>query len=199
MTSKTEENEREELAKTLEDMGSSGWAILDPTDEIKFLETKLGGSGYEGYDNFEGRLEAKISKVILRHASAMDSTPGKLGNPEDVKEALEEVQKEDNRFFEDHMNEVGIDKFRVLGFNIPVGYEFKFKNDHEEFEHKKKENEGNLEVATIAKTMKEAGMKMDSKYFTERTGIDFEEIKEPAPVKPGFTPKQIDKLKNLYE
>ena len=199
MTSKTEENEREELAQTLEDMGSSGWAILDPTDEIKFLETKLGGSGYEGYDNFEGRLEAKISKVILRHASAMDSTPGKLGNPEDVKEALEEVQKEDNRFFEDHMNEVGIEKFRVLGFNIPVGYEFKFKNDHEEFEHNKKENEVNLEVATIAKTMKEAGMKMDPKYFTERTGIDFEEIKEPAPVKPGFTPKQIDKLKNLYE
>ena len=54
-------------------------------------------------------------------------------------------------------------------------------------------------MATIAKTMKEAGMKMDSKYFTERTGIEFEEIKEPAPVKPGFTPKQIDKLKNLYE
>ena len=31
---------------------------------------------------------------------------------EDVKEALEEVQKEDNQFFEDHMNEVRDEKFR---------------------------------------------------------------------------------------
>ena len=97
------------------------------------------------------------------------------------------------------MNEVGNEKFRVLGFNIPVGYKSSNLKTIAKNLSIRKKNEVNLEVATIAKTMKDAGMKMDPKYFTERTGINFEEIKEPAPVKPGFTPKQIDKLKNLYE
>ena len=61
-TDKTEGPERDELEKALRDMGSSGYALIDPVDEIAFLETALGGTGYKGYDNLEARCEAKVSK-----------------------------------------------------------------------------------------------------------------------------------------
>jgi hypothetical protein len=196
---KSEGPERDMLEQALRDMGSSGYAIIDPTDEIEFLETALGGTGYKGYESLEKRCEEKISKIILGHASALDTTPGRLGNSEDVKEALEKTAKVDNRFFCDYMNETFIDKLRVLGFNIPFGTEFVFKNDKEKQEHLKAENESNIQVAEVAKTMKDAGMEMDEKYFTERTGIKFKRIETPAPVvNTKFGQKVQDSLKKLY-
>ncbi len=198
-TDKTEGPERDALETALRDMGSSGYAIIDPIDEIEFLETALGGTGYKGYESLEKRCEEKISKVILGHASAIDTTPGKLGNPEDVEKAMEEVQLVDNRFFAEYMNETMLDKFRVLGFNIPFGTTFVFKNDKEKQEHATAENEANAEVAGIAKTMKEAGMEMDEAYFVERTGIKFKKIVEPIPTKNDFSPSLKEKIKNLYK
>lgn len=199
-TDKTEGPERDELERALRDMGSSGYAIIDPVDEIDFLETALGGTGYKGYESLESRCEAKVSKVILGHASAIDSTPGKLGNPQDVEKALEETGQVDQRFFMDYMNETFIDKLRILGFDIPFGTEFKFKNDKEAQEHETAENTMNLAVAEIAKTMKDAGMEMDENYFTDRTGIKFVKT---APIDitntaPTFGDKIQAKLKNLY-
>jgi hypothetical protein len=58
--------------------------------------------------------------------------------------------------------------------------------------------------------MKESGMEMDEKYFTERTGIPAKRIVEPAPGegdlevgKPGEKPKDKkpnpDKIKNMMD
>lgn len=199
-TDKTEGPERDELEKALRDMGSNGYAIIDPVDEIAFLETALGGTGYKGYESLEKRCEEKVSKIILGHSNAIDTTPGRLGNPEDVEKALQEVGQEDQRFFCDYMNETFIDKLRILGFKIPFGTTFQFKNDKEKQEHRTAENNENLQVAEIASTMKQAGMKMDAKYFEERTGIKFEEIEEPVPaIQPQkFGDKVRMSLKNLY-
>lgn len=198
-TDKTEGPERDELERALRDMGSSGYAIIDPIDEIEFLETALGGTGYKGYESLEKRCEEKISKVILGHASAIDKTTGSLGRNEEIKEAIEEVQKVDNRFFCDYMNETFLDKLRILGFNIPFGTEFMFKNDHEKQEHTAAENTSNLQVATVAKTMKEAGMEMEEAYFVERTGIKFTKVVEPIIPKNDFSPDLKAKIKNLYK
>ncbi len=198
-TDKTEGPERDALELALRDMGSSGYAIIDPIDEIEFLETALGGTGYKGYESLEKRCEEKISKVILGHSAAIDTTPGRLGNSEDVEQALLEVQKVDNRFFADYMNETAIDKFRNLGFNIPFGTKFMFKNDKEKQEQQTSENVSNEAVATIAKVMKEAGMEIDPVYFTERTGIKFNKIVEPLPVKNDFSSGLKAKIQNLYK
>lgn len=80
-TNKTEESERAMFAETLRDMGSSGWALLDAQDDtIEFLESSLGGNGFQGYDNFEKRLEDKISQIILGHSDAVKSIAGIKAN-----------------------------------------------------------------------------------------------------------------------
>jgi phage gp29-like protein len=198
-TTKTTESERYELEQAVKNMGSAGYAIVDPMDEIQFLEASTAGTGYKAYDNLESRCEAKVSKIILGHADAMDSVPGKLGsgqgqdNP--VANALEDKKLKDGRFVENIVNNELIPRLKKLGVvNVPDGYKFVFLNDGEAEEARKAEDQANLITAQIAQTMKNAGLQMDADYFTERTGITSEKIEAPEPIKPSAN--DSDDLRN---
>lgn len=186
-TTKTTEAERAELEMALRNMGSAGYAIIDPMDEINFLETSLAGTGYKAYESLETRCEKKVSKIILGHADAVDSTPGKLGGGQDGEQspasmALGDKQMKDGRFVESVINAQLFPKLRSIGLKIPDGVRFCFLNDGEEEAIREAEDKSNKVTAEIAQTMKNAGMQMDPKYFTERTGIPAEKIEVPAPL-----------------
>lgn len=187
-TTKTEESERAEFAQYLENMGSSAWMLLDDgQDELQLLESRIGtGSGYQSYSDFEKRCEAKITKLILGHADALDSTPGKLGagQGEDspVSQALTEIQVADGRLVQNIINGSLLPKMRTNGFRLPMNYHFEYENDDEAEEFRRREDQSNQATATIAETMKNAGLQMDAKYFSDRTGIPTEAIAaQPAP------------------
>lgn len=183
-TTKTEEAERAELASAIQNMGSAGWAIVDPMDEIEFLENGMAGTGYTAYESLEDRCQKIVSKIVLGHSDAMDSTPGKLGagqgddNPVFV--ALRDKQVKDGKFIERIINGQLLPKMRALGFKIPDNIRFEFKNDQEKEAYRVREDASNLQTAQIAQTMKNAGLKMDAKYFEDRTGIKTSEIEEPS-------------------
>jgi phage gp29-like protein len=173
-TSKTNEDERADMELALQSMGSNGYAVIDPNDEITFLETALGGTGWKGYENLEDRCKKFVSKIILGHADALDSTPGKLGGGQDgeqspVAKALSDKQTKDGRFIQPIVNRELIPRLKELGFKIPDGWEFVFDNDDELVEQREREDKNNQATAQVAKTMKESGMEMDEVYFTERT------------------------------
>ncbi len=192
-TTKTEEEERAEFAQTLQQMGSAGWAMIDPEDTIEFIETALGGTGYKGYDNFEERLEKKITKIILGHADAMDSVPGKLGNSAEkspADKAMEDKQTKDGSFASTAVNNELLVRMRSLGFNIPAETKAVLKNDAEIMEN-------NNAIIKQAVDMADAGLPMDAKYFTKQTGIP---VAAPvAPVVPSFSPGIKNKLKKIYQ
>lgn len=190
-TTKTEESQRAELLAALQQMGSSGYALLDPEDEISFLETALGGTGYTGYDNFEQRLEKKISKIILGHADAIDSVPGKLGNsaiksPAEV--AMRDRQTKDGAFISNVVNSGLLVNMRALGFAIPDDTKAVLKNDSEIMET-------NNTIIAHAVEMKKAGLTMDGQYFSKQTGIPVSV--EPSPAKP-ITESVKNKLEKIY-
>lgn len=198
-TMSTSEKERGTLEQALQQMGSSGYAIIDPQDQIEFLETALGGTGYKGYDNLEKRCEQKISKIILGHADAIDSIPGKLGNSGEqspADKALSSIQSRDGRFIENVVNGILIPKMRVLGFIIP-DVTFCFSNDDEKTEERVNEDNTNLVTAQIAQTMKQAGLQMDAKYFEDRTGIKSTPVIYPVK-QPAFKPQVQNKLREIY-
>lgn len=212
-TTKTTESERAELETAIRNMGSAGYAIIDPMDEITFLETALGGTGFLSYENLEKRCEDKISKLILGHSDVMDSTPGKLGsgqggktgnNQSPTAAALADKQTKDGRFIEPIINHELIPRLKSLGIlNIADGYHFEFLNDSEEQEFRTKEDASNLITAQIAQTMKAAGLQMDEKYFSDRTGIMATKAELP-PVKPMGNDlrdnvKVKNRLKELYK
>lgn len=205
-TNKTEEAERTEFAAMVRDMGSQGWAVVDDIgDTIEFLESNLGGSGtgWKGYENLEQRLEKKISKIILGHADALDSTPGKLGagqgEDDPVSAALRDKQTKDGQFIADAINAELLPKLRKLGFAIPPTAKFEFKNDAEVADN-------NTKVTALAVEIKKAGLQMDPEYYEQQTGIKLAEAAEPATQQPdepkgNETPaeKIENRLKQLYE
>lgn len=201
-TTKTEEGERAELENAIQNMGSAGWAIIDPMDEIEFLETSTSGTGYTAYESLEQRCEKKVSKIILGHSDAVDSTPGKLGagqgedNP--VAAALRDKQVKDGKFIERIVNSQLLPKMRNLGFKIPEDLRFEYKNDAERESFRAREDASNKLTAEIAQVMKNAGLKMDPKYFEERTGIKAEAIPEPEAIEgpEGDDPEEITRVQN---
>ena len=198
-TTKTEEAERAELAAAIQNMGSAGWAIVDPMDEIEFLENGMAGTGYTAYESLEDRCQKIVSKLVLGHSDAMDSTPGKLGagqgddNP--VAKALRDKQVKDGKFIERLINGQLLPKMRNLGFKIPEGIRFEFKNDEEKEAMRERQDASNKVTAEIAQTMKNAGLKMDPAYFEERTGIKTSELEQPEPIEPEEAEEEQKQLK----
>jgi phage gp29-like protein len=198
-TSKTGEAERALLEEALRNMGSEGYAIIDTMDEINFIETG-GGQGYKSYESLEMRCEKKISKLILGHADAMDSIPGKLGSEDTIGKALREIEVSDGRFMEYIINDLLISRMRNIGFNIPENRFFRFKNDKEKEEMRRKEDESNKMTADIVKVLFDAGVKVDLAYINKRTGIPV--VEAPAPIAPpinkNITNSAREKLDQLY-
>lgn len=199
-TTKTEEAERASFENAMKTMGSSGWILLDEgQDELELVEAKGLGSSYQIYGDFEKRNQQKISKVLLGHADAMDSVPGKLGagqgeGESPVQEAMDEIQMEDGTFMQNIINNSLLPRMRLMGFNIPEELHFEYENNREVEEARRKEDVANEQTATIAQLMTQGGMNMDPAYFTKRTGIPATKVEKPAPIMPGKTDDPNDKM-----
>lgn len=207
-TSKAAESEeRAVFEAAIENMGSAGWMLMDLAgDELELVESKSLGNGYKIYESLETRCEKKISKIILGHADAMDSIPGRLGaaaiNPDSpVNQALRDIATTDMNDFTDLTNLQLFPKLRGLGFIIPDNCQFVFDNNEETAEVRTKEDTANLTTAQIFQTIKNAGGDPDWKYFSDRTGIKTEKLIVPVPPilpklpndKGGLGTKPIDK------
>ena len=203
-TTKTDEDERRAFESALANMGSAGYILKDAMDEVELIETKGNGQGFKIYENFEQRLEKKISKIILGHADALDSVPGKLGASDGEEspawQAMEDKQQRDAKFIENAVNDILVPKLIALGFRDAeklLEYKFCFSNNVELQEERAFEDAQNLQIATIAKTMKDAGLEMSAEYFQERTGIITTKAEVIAPAPP-FSEKIKNKLAKLY-
>lgn len=219
-TSKTEEWERAEMESALRNMGSRGYAIVDPDESIEFIESKLSGTGWQSYVSLMDICQKTISKLLLGHADAMDSTPGKLGGSQggadafgepgsSSDEAQRDKQTKDGRFMQPVINHQLLPKLRnlPLDLKIPEGYRFEYTNDQEANQQRSREDTSNLKTAQIAQTMKTAGLQMDANYFQERTGIPTTTAPMPGlPAAgedagnkdPEHTARVQNKLKKLY-
>ncbi len=195
-----EERDKEEEA--LQNMGSSPYLMTSKDAELDIKDVGKSGEGYKSYDNFENRLERKATKIILGHADAMDSVPGKLGgeqgddNP--IKKALDAVETKQCRIFEHEVNSQIIPKLINLGFPIKPGSRFRFKNDAEVNEIKEATNKNLLAVAMICKTFSEAGVKPPLDWITKTTGIKMEAIELPEPPTENDNKETQTKIKNFY-
>jgi phage gp29-like protein len=195
-TNKTQGVERDTFEDAVANMGSAGYAILDAMDDtIEFLESSIGGSGYKGYADLENRIEKKISKLILGHADAIDSTPGKIGESQGkdspTAKALEDKKTKDGVFLTDVINCELLPRLRNLGFAIPEDVKFEFKNDSEQ-------NENNENIVAMAVEIKKAGLQMDKDYFEEQTGIKLFDLPAVAS-SPSPSQSVKNRLENLYK
>jgi len=177
-TNKSQDDpERAVFEAALAELGSAGYMLMDAVgDEVQLVESKSLGNGYKIYESLEGRAEKKISKIILGHADAMDSVPGKLGSGQGGEEspatqAMNAVAAKDQASMCDDINNILLPKLRNLGFIIPEDTIFEFDGAEEEVATRKEDDENNKLTADIFQVIKNAGGDPDWAYFTKRTGI----------------------------
>jgi len=195
-TRKTSELDRGDFEAAIRDMGSSGYAIIDPDEEIEFIQGKGSGTGNDVYDNFEQRMEKKISKVILGHADAMDSKAGKLGaKDEDVQKALNAIAGDDSKFLTNTWNSVILPKMRANGISVPENLKFALRNDTAKAEAQMAENADRKQVADFIKTLTDAGFSPDEKWVSDRIGIPVSKSMPGQIIQPE---SMQARLKNLY-
>ena len=174
-TTKTEGEERDTFEQALANMGSAGYILKDQMDTIELVESSIAGQGFKIYGDFEKRLESKISKLILGHADAMDSVPGKLGNQGELspaQQALDDIMQIDANFIEEFVNNNLFPKLRNLGFVIPEGLTFRYSNNIEKELQRVNEDETNRKTADMVKVLKDSGFIVNPEWVKERTGID---------------------------
>jgi len=201
-TTKTDD-ERIDFFNQLKSMGAAGTFVTDPTDDIKIIEAAI-GTGYKTFADLEMRCQKLVSKNILGHADVMDSIPKKSGSAEGnsatpttpVQEALSNIKSKDGKYVQPFVNEL-LNKMRTHGVAIPQGATFRYKNDEEEEEVKRKDIDNKQKFATIAKTMKDAGLQIDPKVFTEYTDIPCTAAPQPVKVNP-LSETTVNKLNKIY-
>jgi len=200
-TQKTDEGERQEFMNAMLKMGSAGAILLDAFDELELVESSGAGQGFKIYPDFEKRLEAKITKIFLGHADALDSTPGKLGSGDGEQSpaylAMMDKQAVDGAFLEEVVNGELVPKMIALGFIIDTKFKFKFSNNQELIQKRKYEDEANDKTADIIYKLYQSGWKVEDKYITERTGIPVTEIVTPLPLQKLSEPVK-NKLAKIY-
>jgi hypothetical protein len=207
-TVKDDEEERGKAEEAAQKLGSSGYMILDINDEFEFAETKGGqGTGWQTYDNLEGRCKKTISFLILGHEDAASSQPGKMGGQQGAKnldqdaspigQALAACESKDARFEENIVNNHLIPKLIKLGIPLPLGKKYKLKNDKERELQSTKETKKALDWATVAYTMSQAGLEMDEKQFADKSGVTASKVIEPPA--PSFSGGMKEKLAKLYK
>lgn len=179
------------LERFMGEQASRPYLITGAQEELEYVESKS-GTGFQSYENLEMRCQAMISKILLGHADALDSKSTALGGGTGGKKtidedntpegkALLEIEKTQDDFVLNVLNDTVKAKLIKLKFPIPADCCFYTTNDKEEFELRKKKDAANLVTATVWQTAKQGGLKLSAKAFTEITGIEAEEVTEPAP------------------
>lgn len=194
--SDSERDRAEDAAKTF---ASNPYLILNINDEFTIEPNKDSGTGWQSYDNLEGRCKKFISTMILGHEDGLSSSSGKMTKDDDespAAKALIECETIDCNFEENIINNVLFPKLIKLGFKIPIGKKYKIKNDAEIYEENENKAKRANRWATVAQTLNTAGLKIDEKEFTELSGIIVTEA--PVPVMPSFSPTVKDKLNKIY-
>lgn len=150
--------------------------IVNKDDVIEKVEGQGAGRGFLTYESFEKRLQALISKIILGHADALDSTTGKLGatqgEDDPVYKAIKRKQTKDAEYILPYINDELLPRLRTLGFKIPEGLHFEYLNDEEKEEFRQREDTSNQATALIMKTISDAGGEPDWAWFNTRTGMN---------------------------
>lgn len=183
---------RDNMAQMMSDMGRSGWAVVDTDDVIELVGGQKGGGAQ---DNFLGLIEycqKVISKVILGHSDALDSTPGKLGAETSAEKALSEVQQKDGLMVANLLNNRVFPQLASIGLKEFDGLQIKFENNHEENVETLTEAEINNKVLANYLIAYQMGLQPDAKAISEMLGIEF--TNNEANIKEAIQ----NRLDNLY-
>jgi hypothetical protein len=157
------ETVRLQLIKTLEEMGSAGFAVLPKEAELTLHEAKNSNGSANLYDLLRQACNQEMSVRILGQTETTTKTAGKLGGNDDTHE-----QTEDDINADDKLDELSVLNEKVIPILLNLGYpaegEFMYEPEVEKLSIKEM-------VEVTVKVKKELQLPVEDDYIYELTGI----------------------------
>jgi len=96
----------DEIIDMLERLITDGVAAVPSDTSVDMLESGSRGASSDLFDRFVEKNEQLISKAILGHSAAADSTPGKLGNEDQAGKVLDSIVQADQVLVQNTFNQL---------------------------------------------------------------------------------------------
>jgi phage gp29-like protein len=166
----------QKMLDNLEAMVTDAMAVIPNDATIEFLESGSKSASADIYEGMVAWANAEMSKAIVGHSGAADSTPGKLGGEDNAMDVRADLIAEDKLMVEEQFN-ILIDWICKVNFGDVESPKF----------YLYEEQDIDLDTATRDKTLYDQGVRMSPEYFERTYGFqkgDILEVKkdEPAPV-----------------
>lgn len=195
---------QQQLETALQNMGSSGYAILPRESELKLHESRNPQGSSELFDMLRQACNQELSVLILGQTETTTKTQGKLGGNDDTHEHTEDmINKSDMEDELAIMNELVKPILANLGIPVNDG-EFIHREEDEKLSVKDK-------VDMFVKLKNEYKLPMDDDHVYEQTGVpkpaDYNAQKQKQEQQQVIVQQQkqdqqkgfADNFKNLFE
>lgn len=188
----TDKAKIDDLAEMLEAMVADAVAVIPDDSSVEIIEAAGKAASGALWKDLAAFSNAEISKAILGHTGAAESTPGKLGSENAAIEVRKEIVDSDRKLAERTINQLirWIHELNFTGAETP-----KFGMWEEE--------DVDLDLATRDKALSEAmpGRRLSSSYFVREYGLEETDIEDaPAAAAPqGVAPAAPDKTTFAHE
>jgi phage gp29-like protein len=168
------------MLENLEKMVQDALAAIPDDSSIEFLESGSKGASADIYKELIAWANSEISKAIVGHGAAADSTPGKLGGEDNALQVRGDLIDEDRIMVEEVFNQLIQWTFEI---NFGGGIAPKFSMFAEE--------DVDQEQANRDKTLSDQGVRLSQAYYEREYGFqpgDIVKVEAPggaAPAAPG--------------
>lgn len=93
------------MLHAIQEFRSSGAMVIEGSDSIDILKSDKSSSS-QLFKDFYDLCTKQISKVVLGHSSALDSTPGKLGNEASISIVRQDITQDDKSIIAETVNKL---------------------------------------------------------------------------------------------
>lgn len=130
------EDKKMSMLNAIQEFRSSGAMVIEGTDSIEILKSDKNSSS-QLFNDFYEVCSKQISKTILGHASALDSTPGKLGNEHSISIVRQDITQDDKSLIAETVNKLIKHLCLVNKFSSAVMFQWKPEKEDEKLQMEK--------------------------------------------------------------
>ncbi|MEW6060958.1 MAG: DUF935 family protein, partial [Bacteroidota bacterium] len=160
------------LKKAIANLGNDSAAVISKDSEIEFKELLQKAATFETYKELKDFCNAEMTKAILLHTAAVESTPGKLGNEETALDALQNLLE----FYAKIVDEVITDDVLRPWVEMNYGVRETYPQYHTQIQ----KGIDLIKHANLLKLLQSIGLTLSKKYVVQKFGI------------PAYNPNDLD-------
>lgn len=158
-----EQDQKAILKEIVQGLANDAAAVISKNSEIEFVEALQKAASAQSYKDIKDYFEADMTKAILLHESANQSTPGKLGSEDTVNDTLQLITEDDGSFVDETVCDDILRVWTEMNFGVREFYPT-YKTQVE------KETDL-LNHAKLLESLQKIGYKISKKYAEGKFGV----------------------------